>query len=536
MSLLLTDAQTRYYSAMIPVPDLPVLLEAVRVALAAHEQEINDLNVFPVPDGDTGTNMLFTFESGMRKALDGPDVLSERLRLLADGCLLGSRGNSGVLLSQMARGFAEALEAGEAVGPGDLAIALKSAFARAYASIDDPCEGTMLTVMRAVAEAAAKKDSAAILTAVVAAAHEAVLATTGQLAVLREANVVDAGGYALALMLTAAVRFLDVDVPWQVLPINSNEPRTVIGIDEDRADLRLRFCTEYVLSGASVSAAEELREALQGIGDCVLVVGGDAFVKVHVHSNTPGVAVALGEASGSVSSVKINDMAAEAEARRERLAVRDTTAVLAVASGDGVERLLCGFEGVDVIAQPPKGNPSTEEFLRAIQEAPQQRILVMPNNRNAIAAAEQAASLSEKQVAVVLTYAVPEALSALLVFDDAFSLEENAAAMSHAARGAKWGLVTRAARARKGLPVGGYFSLVMGSEVLPAAGFVEAGLALAAALGADKCDIITLIVGYDARNDVVTALVKALGGSLPEAEIELHHGGQPIYELFIMVE
>lgn len=521
---------------MISVSDLPALLEAVHDALAAHEAEINDLNVFPVPDGDTGTNMLFTFESGIRRALDAQGGLTGRLRSLADGCLLGSRGNSGVLLAQMARGFAEAFEADGAVGPSAIPGALKGAFDRAYASIDDPCEGTMLTVMRVVAETAAKANDAVMLSTVVAAAHEAVSATTGQLAALREADVVDAGGYALALMLTAAVRRLDVDVPWQVLPAGSGAARPATGVSGEGADLRFRFCTEYVLSGASAPAVEELREALHNLGDCVLVVGGDAFIKVHVHSNTPKVAVALGEKSGSVTSVKINDMAAEVEARRQRLAEPDMTAVLAVASGDGVERLLCGFEGVDIIPQPSKGNLSTEEFLRAIQEAPQRRILLLPNNRNAIAAALQAASLSEKQVAVVMSYAVPEALSALLVFDDSLSLEENAAAMSQAARAAKWGLVARAARDRKDLPVGGYFSLVMGADLMPAAGFVEAGQALTEALGGGDCDIITLIVGDSGSNDAVSELVQALGNSFPDADVELHHGGQPIYELFMMVE
>lgn len=516
-------------------PDLPALLQSIHSALTAHEEEINDLNVFPVPDGDTGTNVLFTFESGMRRVPQGPSDLAKQLELLGDGCLLGSRGNSGVLLAQMVKGFAEALSGGAAFGLSALPGALASAYDRAYASLDEPCEGTMLTVMRVVAEAAAKADESFMLKAMTIAAQDAVLATTGQLAALREAGVVDAGGYALALMLTAVVRFFGVDVPWQVLPSSDMKLQIVTDIGGDTSGMRYRFCTEYVLSGAPADAEEELRLALQESGDCVMVVGGDAFFKIHVHTNAPDDAVALGESLGTVSATKINDMVLEAQERRERLSARDTVAVLAVASGDGVSRLLCGFAGVGVIDEPDKGNLSTEAFLRAIETIPQQRVLLMPNNRNVMAAAEQAASLSEKTVAVVTSYSIPEALSALIVFDDQSSFADNVDAMSSAARTARWGAVTRAARARQGLTLGGYFSLAMGVDVLPASGFVEAGLALADILGGGKSDIITIIVGNSALGESVSKLVKALRETYPRAEIELHHGGQIVYELYMMV-
>ena len=515
--------------------------------LEERRKEVNDLNVFPVADGDTGDNMAMTMRAVMEELdrLDGLEVdevgRTRLVQALARAALMGARGNSGVILSQIVRGAAEELASrpGELIDPVLVASAFASAADAAYESVREPAEGTMLTVFREMAHSIARQLAhleadkqrldrgvtdeqqdavlAEVLERAIADGQRAVERTPEQLDVLRESGVVDAGGYGLVLILAGVVAGLRGD-PAAAPEVSHHEtPRLSRPHHEDS---RFRYCTNFIVSGAGLSRREFLPR-LEGLGDSVLVVGDEVTLKVHVHTDDPEAAVALFEDAGKVTNLDVADMREQIAERRARLEAGRTGA-LAVAAGEGLERLF-GELGAHVVPGGETLNPSTFELLAGIHEVPAEEVLVLPSSSNVVMAAERACELSEKPARVVAATSQQASLLALVELDVTASAGENAKRLERALHGIAAGGVAPAARDdpqgrfRQGDAVG-----FVDDEIVAWGG---AGSTLAAAIErlAQGAEIVTVIAGDGAPIPLEEIDTHAPDG----VEVETHEGGQP---------
>ncbi|HWA53363.1 MAG TPA: DAK2 domain-containing protein [Solirubrobacterales bacterium] len=515
--------------------------------LEARRQEVNDLNVFPVADGDTGDNMAMTMRAVMEELdrLDGLEVdefgRTQLVQALARAALMGARGNSGVILSQIVRGAAEELASrpGELIDPVLVASAFASAADAAYDSVREPAEGTMLTVFREMAHSIARQLArldaekqrlpqgvpdemqdavlAEILERAIEDGQRAVERTPEQLDVLRESGVVDAGGYGLVLILAGVVAGLRGD-DGAVPEIDHHEaPRLSQPHHEDS---RFRYCTNFIVSGSGLNSRDFLPR-LEGLGDSVLVVGDEATLKVHVHTDEPEAAVALFEGAGEVTNLDVADMREQIAERKARLDGARTGA-LAVAAGDGLQRL---FEelGAHVVPGGETLNPSTYELLAGIHEVAAAEVLVFPSSSNVVMAAEEACKLSEKPARVVAATSLQKSLLALVELDPEAAAAENAAQLDEALATIADGGVAPAARDdaagrfRRGDAVG-----FVAGEIVAWGG---AGSTLAATIEqlSEDAEIVTVIGGQDAP-----IALDELDPHVPDGvEFETHDGGQP---------
>jgi fatty acid kinase len=517
--------------------------------LEARRQEVNDLNVFPVADGDTGDNMAMTMRAVMEELdrLDGMEVdevgRTQLVQALARAALMGARGNSGVILSQIVRGAAEELASrpGELIDPVLVASAFASAADAAYDSVRDPAEGTMLTVFREMAHSIARQLAhldaekqrleqgvsdelqdavlAEILERAIEDGQRAVERTPEQLDVLRESGVVDAGGYGLVLILAGVVAGLRGDDE-AVPEVNHHEAPKLS--QPHHEDSRFRYCTNFIVSGSGLSSRDFLPR-LEGLGDSVLVVGDEATLKVHVHTDTPEAAVALFEHAGEVTNLDVADMREQIAERQARLGESaGRSGALAVAAGDGLERLFAEL-GAYVVPGGETLNPSTYELLAGIHQVPAEEVLVFPSSSNVIMAAERACELSEKPARVVSATSQQASLLALVELDPEATLAENAERLEAALETVAAGGVAPAARDdagggfRKGDAIG-----FVGEEIVAWGG---AGTTLAATIErlAEGAEIVTVIGGQDAP-----IALDELDPHVPDGvEFETHDGGQP---------
>jgi uncharacterized protein len=550
------------YKPHVPDESLVRFRRVVAAALAEMERrrhEVNDLNVFPVADGDTGDNMVMT----MRAVFDELERMNgqpiddlgrdEIVAAVARAALLGARGNSGVILSQIVRGAAEELASrpGELVDPVLVSAALARAADAAYASVRDPAEGTMLSAMRAMArrvahelahmdtqrlgpDASAQEQDdllAEVLENALEAGKEAVSRGPDQLAVLREAGVVDAGAYGLTVIVAGCLAALRgraaPELEHQLAPAALHLP--------EHESSSYRYCTNFAVTGERLEA-RSFAPRLEAIGDSVLVVGDERTLRVHVHTDEPEGAVALFEAVGEVSRFDVADMHEQVAARTTRLAsgarpVKTVCAVVAVASGEGLTRLYEEL-GVLVVDGGATMNPSTYELLAGIHAAPGDEVLVLPNSPNVILAAERAAELSEKPARVVPTTAPQEGLAALLAFDPARPSAGNAAAVGDAAHALRLGGVAPAARD----DLQGRFSAgdavgYSGGELV-AWGDPESTLAATLESVARGSELLTCLAGEGAPLGRGEVEAKVPDG----VEIEYHEGGQPAWWWLLCAE
>jgi DAK2 domain fusion protein YloV len=517
--------------------------------LEARRQEVNDLNVFPVADGDTGDNMAMTMRAVMEE-LDRLDSLevdevgrTQLVQAMARAALMGARGNSGVILSQIVRGAAEELASrpGELIDPVLVASAFASAADAAYDSVRDPAEGTMLTVFREMAHSIARQLAhldagkqrldrgvsdeaqdavlAEVLEKAIADGQRAVERTPEQLDVLRESGVVDAGGYGLVLILAGVVAGLRGDGA-SVPEVAHHEPPRLSRPHHE--DSRYRYCTNFIVSGDELNSREFLPR-LEGLGDSVLVVGDEATLKVHVHTDEPEAAVALFEGVGEVTNLDVADMREQIAERKARLEAGRTGA-LAVAAGEGLEGLFVEL-GAHVVHGGETLNPSTYELLAGIHEVPSDEVLVFPSSSNVVMAAERACELSEKPARVVPATSLQKSLLALVELDPAAGADENAERLSDVLETVADGGVAPAARDdaqgrfRKGDAVG-----FVEAEIVAWGG---AGSTLATTIErlAADAEIVTVIAG-----DGAPIALDELDPHVPDGvEIETHEGGQPNY-------
>jgi uncharacterized protein len=514
--------------------------------LSVNRDEVDALNVFPVPDGDTGTNMLLTLQSAVEaiRDLDEAD-LSQVARHAAHGALMGARGNSGVILSQVLRGFATGVGSSAAVDARGLASALNEGAAVAYRAVIKPTEGTMLTVAReaaiaATARAASTDDLIETVRAAAEAARAAVERTPEQLKILRDAGVVDAGGFGLQVILEGFLkRIRGEDLAHLEKPAHQHaRPRAVVTPGEGWG-----YCTEFIISGEDLPVDEVRREIVRR-GESALVVGDDAAIKVHVHTHEPAAIISYASGIGTLSRLKVDDMSAQhhrlhGEGQRPEGA-RKQLAVVAVASGEGFRRILESL-GVDaVVAGGQSVNPSTQDLLAAVEAAPATDVLLLPNNRNVILAAEQVPPLSAKRVRVVPSLSLPQGISALLAFDFSLDLEANAQAMIRALSRVRTIEVTRAIRDSDvdGLAiVAGDVISVLDDRVVAAGG--TPGDVVARALDTiapDEVETVTIYAGTDALDEERQSMVRLIEARFPSANVELQSGEQPLYSYVIAVE
>jgi uncharacterized protein len=512
------------------------LVRAALASLEADRGRIDNLNVFPVPDGDTGTNMALTVRS-VAEALaassaSAPDeVASEVTR----ACLMGARGNSGVILSQLVRGAADALARGE-----PLAAVLRRASDAGYAAVREPQEGTILTVARAVAERAEELDAGVplgeSLVEVVTAGEAALARTQEQLAPLREAGVVDAG----AAGLLALVRGVTAQVRGEPLPEAAAAPER-LPLDAVHRELsRYRYCTSFFVEGEDVDP-DRLEHELGELGDSLLVVGSAGAVKIHLHTDEPGRALSLATATGVVEEVDIKNMHVQTVQRSERLAAateRAVSDVVAVCAGAGNARLFRNLGAAVIVEGGDSVDPATSELAAAIESAGADEVLLLPNNQNVVMTAEQAAASSQKRVRVVPTTSLQAGLGAMVAFDGLKTADENAAEMESAARLVRAGAVTRASGAavagELAIEQGEFLGLIDGKAVASGPVLHAVARDVIERLLVDGSDVLTILVGEEAT--ATDALRDEIEAAYPQLEVEIHEGGQPHFPLLLAVE
>jgi len=513
--------------------DLTVARELAHAALASLErsrQRIDDLNVYPVPDGDTGTNMTLTARAVVEE-LDqtNTDERTALLKQITRAALMGARGNSGVILSQIVRGACEAL-----VTDATLAQTFRSASDAAYRAVRKPVEGTMLSVIRELAEEA---EAGGDLVQLVRRGEEAVARTPEQLAVLREAGVVDAGGAGLLEL----VRGLAAAVSGEPLP-EAPAAQEEIGVEAIHQELsRYRYCTTFVIEGDELDA-DAIESELEQLGDSLLVVGDSEALKVHVHTDEPGRALAIGTTNGVIDRVEIANMHEQTVQREERLleAVPDAPrcAVVAVVAGAGNRVLFESLGATEIVEGGQTMNPSTAELVDAVTVANGDEVILLPNNSNVILSAEQAVGLAPKRVIVVRTDSIPAGLAAMVSFLPERSAEENAAEMLQVLETIVTGEVTVASRDAElnGVSVteGHWLGLAEGEAVAVGDAFDEVAEKVAEALLAEPRMLMTLLTGTDAPE--LDGLLERIRDRHPELELDVQAGGQPHYPLLLSAE
>jgi DAK2 domain fusion protein YloV len=530
---------------MSDVPGVRRLLEAAAASLEASRARIDDLNVYPVPDGDTGTNMALTMRALLDELGKATDMARPALaHTVTRAALMGARGNSGVILSQILRGAAEVLGEAEELDSGVLAGALRAASDTAYRGVRTPVEGTILTVIREMAEeaearAASRPVTADLLRAVLARGETALAGTPALLDVLRHAGVVDAGGAGLVELMRGIVAAVTGE------PLREPSPLVALGLEAVHQELsEFRYCTAFVVLGSGLER-ESLERELEALGDSLLVVGDASALKVHVHTDDPGAALSLGTARGTLARVEIADMHVQAAEREEGLAARAnepgpqrSSDVIAVVAGEGNRGLFTRLGTAAIVEGGQSMNPSTAEILEVIERARAPEAVVLPNNGNVIMSAEQAAGLASKPVRVVPTRSIQAGLTALLAYDPSLDAEENDAAMRDALDSVATAAVTTASRdvELNGLRIheGQYLGLLEEEPLVGGESFDEVAGAVVEALLASPHDMLTFLTG--AESPPVDALVSLVEERHPDVEVDVQPGGQPHYHLLISAE
>ncbi len=534
--------------------------------LGANQEEVNRLNVFPVPDGDTGTNMLLTLQSAVEdiRESDAKEI-SKIAALAAHGSLMGARGNSGVILSQIFRGFAKHVQGKSELTPAELADALEEAANAAYRAVIKPTEGTILTVAREAgkaAQAAAAAPNAAINTVIRAATRAAKAATDKtptQLAILREAGVVDAGGYGLQVILEG---FLKTFEELEGMP-PAGQPAVAHKAAPAQVNLELPeegwgYCTEFLIEGEDMNV-DEIRDAIAGMGNSALVVGDEVLIRVHVHTNEPTSVLAYASGVGTLARTKVDDMskqhrvildgevlappAATANGSRPKPAAASRPngiGLVAVVAGDGLADIFRGL-GVDAVVEGGQTmNPSTQDMLRAVDSIPYDEVILLPNNANVILAAQQVPDLTKKKVHILRSRTVPQGIAAVVTFNPTASAVQNMTAMAGAKDQVQTIEVTHAVRDSKanGVSVKKGDVIALINDKLKHSG-ADYGTVVSLALKEIKpedYELVTVYTGKGAQKKDLKLLTEAISRDYPGLEVEVQDGGQQHYPFILSVE
>lgn len=555
----------------ITAQDFRAMVEIGEMRLSENAEFVNSLNVFPVPDGDTGTNMMLSFKSGAERVANSTaTTVGDLAQDLAKGLLMGARGNSGVILSQLFRGFSKAVVGKDVITGEELAQAFTNGVETAYKAVMKPVEGTILTVARESAKRGVRKletsnDIIEVMGSVLRGAEKSLAKTPDLLPVLKEVGVVDSGGQGLVFIYNGFFEALTGEaVPVQSLQSNKIDLTSVAhhesGVDYEHVstgDIKFGYCTEIMVKigeGETVVDTfdyDTFRNYLNELGDSLLVVADDEIIKVHVHTERPGEVMNYGQRFGSLMKVKVDNM----RLQHEEVLKTDYTAkvkeaaqkqkaeygIVAVAAGEGVQELFKSMGVTTIINGGQTMNPSTEDILQAVKEAHAEKVIVLPNNKNIQMAANQAAEVSEDAaVAVVATRTISEGLASLLAFNPEASLEDNQAAMSEQMTLVSSGQITNAVRDTNidGVEIkkDDFMGIVDGKILVSIADRKEATLATIDKMINDDSEILTIIYGEDADASEVEEITEAVEAKYPDVEVEVHEGNQPVYTYLLSVE
>ncbi|MCJ0931248.1 DAK2 domain-containing protein [Virgibacillus halodenitrificans] len=531
--------------------------------LSNNAQKIDALNVFPVPDGDTGTNMNLSITSG---ASEVKKQDSNSISIVADafakGLLMGARGNSGVILSQIFRGFSKGLEKKETVTVEDLAVAFESGVTAAYKAVMKPVEGTILTVAKDAASAAREHSGSLnniveLMEIVVEEAKASLKRTPELLPVLKEVGVVDSGGQGLVTIYEGFLASLkgeklpennaDIDMEDMV----NAEHHKITQDFMDTSEIEFGYCTEFMVkfeeekTSENPFSEEAFRNELSEHGDSLLVVSDDEIVKVHIHAEYPGACLTLGQQYGSLINMKIENMREQHTAivgknKKETPKEKSEYAIVTVAMGKGLKELLESLGATLVIEGGQTMNPSTKDITDAIKQANAKQVLILPNNKNIIMAADQAAELADEEVRVVPTKTIPQGISAMLAFHPEADIDMNKETMNEARQHVKTGQVTYAVRDTQidGITIeNGHFMGILDGKITSTNQdhFETVKLLLKEMIG-EEDEILTILQGEDVKDEELNTLVKYVEEAYEDIEIEVHKGNQPIYSYILSVE
>ena len=543
------------------------MVQAGATRLNKQAEYVNSLNVFPVPDGDTGTDMGMTIENGAKEVSDrSASTVGEAAGIFAKGLLMGARGNSGVITSQLFRGFSQSVKDKEELDGAALAAAFQSGVEVAYKAVMKPVEGTILTVSRGAAIGAKKKaestnDAVEVMRAALEGAKTALAKTPDMLPVLKEVGVVDSGGQGLVFIyegfLSALTGEFIASEEFQATPatmsemINAEHHKSVAG-HVATEDIKFGYCTEIMVAlkqGPTYVKDfdyDEFRNYLNNLGDSLLVVNNDEIVKVHVHTEDPGLVMQEGLKYGSLVKVKVDNMRnqheaqVEKEERQAKPVEEKEYAIIAVVAGDGLADIFKA-QGVDyIISGGQTMNPSTEDFVKAVEELNARNIIILPNNKNILMAAQSAAEVIDQPAAVVETKTIPQGLTSLLAFDESKSIEENYERMSASLGDVVSGSVTTAVRDTTidGLEIheNDNLGMVDGKIVVSNPDMMETLEETFAHMLDEDSEIVTIYVGEDGSEELANELAQALAEKYEDVEVEIHQGGQPVYPYLFSVE
>ena len=528
-------------------------------ALEENKQIINDLNVFPVPDGDTGTNMSLTMNAAaIALSKETFEEISAASKCAANALLRGARGNSGVILSLLFRGISKSLKGKETADAKEFAAALTAGVEAAYKAVMKPAEGTILTVSRMAAAAAVEfskdnDDVELMFECLLKAARDALAETIHQNPVLERAGVVDAGGQGFVVVMDAMLAWMQGRV---AAPVEADLPAKEVqsGADFsefDTGEITFTYCTEFIAARESQKSPELLRTFLENIGDCVVVVPDDEIIKVHVHTNVPGEVLTEALTYGPLQTVKIENMRnqhtvlskdaqPEAPAEPEIAPAEKPFGVVTVCAGDGMAEIFAELGADRIVTGGQTMNPSTEDILTEVNKTPAETVFVLPNNKNIVMAAEQCARLTEKNVIVVPTKTVPQGVAAMLAFDADQSAEDIAAGLQEAASAVHTVLVTYAARDSDfdghDIHAGEYLALLDGALVGNYTDFSELMGAIAGAAAPLEPEIISVYYGADVTESDAARVGKSMEAAFQDADVNVVCGGQPVYYYMISLE
>lgn len=523
--------------------------------LSNNKIRVDELNVFPVPDGDTGTNMSKTFQNAALNISYESSSVEEVARDVASFTLRGARGNSGVILSQIFRGISSKAKGKKTIAIKDFVSCLNEGSDSAYRAVMKPTEGTILTVIKSCAKKASEytgeDDFIDFFTFIVEGGNKTLKETTNMLPTLKQAGVVDAGGQGLMFIFEGMLYYLQNE---KVIELEDSEGELVSSSVQNKVsadDIKFAYCTEFIIEKSSPSIrADKMRSAISKIGDCMVVIDDEDIIKVHIHTNNPGFVLEHAVRLGELSTIKIENMKiqhsnivnSEAEGKNEEDTLSEPkveNAVISVSSGAGVEALFKDL-GAKVISGGQTMNPSTEDILTAINKVNSDNVYILPNNKNIIMAAEQAAQISEKNIRVIKTKSIPQGISAMVVYDAFSSMDDNEKAMKKAAENVKTGLITHAVRDTsindKEIHEGDVLGISEKDILFVGKDATEAAKDIIERISDDDTELITIIYGEDMTDKDAEALREFVEFKFPDSDVSVYNGGQPVYSYILSAE
>ncbi|MGQ9631537.1 MAG: DAK2 domain-containing protein [bacterium] len=520
--------------------------------LNMHKDIVDELNVFPVPDGDTGTNMALTLLAARDKLSESTsEDLTEVAREAADSTLMGARGNSGVILSQILRGFTESIDGKSRLNSMDIALAMRGAAEAAYKAVVNPVEGTILTVIKDIANAAVEiakeeKDILQLLKRIERVGQETLSRTPEMLDVLKEAGVVDAGGKGLLYIFEGIIKYIqEGEILEDISRADMREVFETALIPKE--ELKYGYCTEFLIKGGADSV-DTIRETLSNMGDSLIAVGSGNLTRVHIHTNNPGLVIEYALQYGELSQIKVDNMReqhkevlASKEMPKERPQARKPIGVVSVAFGDGIAEIMRG-SGCDVVVKGGQTmNPSVESICKAIREVNADNVFILPNNENVIFTARQTQNIiQDKNVIVIPTRTIPQGISTLLALGSSQDPDKVAKEMERHMRSVKTGEVTRAVRdsVNKGRKIekGDFIGLLDRDIAVIEKSYQECALRLVEEMLDDDSEVVTIFYGEDATENDADDLVSRVERINDSVEVGVYRGGQPHYYYIISVE